>query len=60
LKKSKLLITTIAIDTLKKINNTTILPDAILLDLNMPVMDGWQFWMNLFILPIQKEISILL
>jgi CheY-like chemotaxis protein len=24
----------------------------------MPVMDGWQFWMNLFILPIKKEISI--
>jgi CheY-like chemotaxis protein len=37
------------IDTLKENrNNTTILPDAILLDLNMPVMDGWQFWMNLF------------
>jgi response regulator RpfG family c-di-GMP phosphodiesterase len=28
-------------------NNTTILPDAILLDLNMPVMAI--FWMNLFI-----------
>jgi CheY-like chemotaxis protein len=31
----------LAIDTLKENrNNTTILPDAILLDLNMPVMDG--------------------
>jgi CheY-like chemotaxis protein len=38
-------------------NNTTILPDAILLDLNMPVMDGWQF-LDEFILLAQKEISI--
>jgi CheY-like chemotaxis protein len=43
--------------TQKKIANTTILPDAILLDLNMPVMDGWQFWMNLFIYQSKKEIS---
>ena len=33
-----------AINDLKgKINNGGILPDLILLDINMPVMDGWQF-----------------
>ncbi|MFV8345344.1 response regulator [Flavobacterium sp. ZB4P13] len=34
------------------------LPDAILLDLNMPVMDGWQFLDEFILLPIKKEISI--
>jgi CheY-like chemotaxis protein len=34
------------------------LPDAILLDLNMPVMDGWQFLDEFVLLPIKKEISI--
>lgn len=33
-----------AINDLKeKINNGGILPDLILLDVNMPVLDGWQF-----------------
>jgi CheY-like chemotaxis protein len=46
------------LDTLKENrNNTTILPDAILLDLNMPVMDGWQFLDEFIHLPIKKEIS---
>jgi CheY-like chemotaxis protein len=27
----------------KNINNTEALPEIILLDLSMPVMDGWQF-----------------
>jgi len=27
----------------EKINNSEILPDIIFLDLNMPIMDGWQF-----------------
>ena len=35
-----------------------ILPDAILLDLNMPVMDGWQFLDEFISLPITKEIHI--
>ncbi|MFV8359773.1 response regulator [Flavobacterium sp. LS1P3] len=39
-------------------NNSEILPDAILLDLNMPVMDGWQFLDEFIHLPIKKEISI--
>ena len=33
-----------AINDLKeKINNGGILPDLILLDINMPILDGWQF-----------------
>lgn len=39
-------------------NDNEILPDAILLDLNMPVMDGWQFLDEFILLPIKKEISI--
>ena len=27
----------------EKINNSEVLPDIIFLDLNMPIMDGWQF-----------------
>ena len=34
------------------------LPDAILLDLNMPVMDGWQFLDEFIQLQIKKEIVI--
>ena len=48
-----------AIDKLKQnYHNNEILPDAILLDLNMPVMDGWQFLDEFILLPIQKKISI--
>ncbi|TDE30322.1 MULTISPECIES: response regulator [Flavobacterium] len=48
-----------AIDKLKENwNDSEILPDAILLDLNMPVMDGWQFLDEFIHLPIKKEISI--
>ncbi|TDE43902.1 response regulator [Flavobacterium rhamnosiphilum] len=39
-------------------NDNENLPDAILLDLNMPVMDGWQFLDEFILLPIKKEISI--
>jgi CheY-like chemotaxis protein len=34
------------------------LPDVILLDLNMPILDGWQFLDEFILLPIKKEISI--
>ena len=48
-----------AIDKLKQnASNHRVLPDAILLDLNMPAMDGWQFLDEFMLLPIKKEISI--
>ena len=48
-----------AIDKLKQnALDNGVLPDAILLDLNMPAMDGWQFLDEFMLLPIKKEISI--
>ena len=48
-----------AIDKLKQnASNNGVLPDAILLDLNMPAMDGWQFLDEFVLLPIKKEISV--
>ena len=48
-----------AIDKLKQnCADAEKLPDAILLDLNMPVMDGWQFLDEFSQLPIKKEIAI--
>lgn len=49
----------VALDKLKhNFNTNEILPDTILLDLNMPVMDGWQFLEEFLLLPIQKKITI--
>jgi CheY-like chemotaxis protein len=49
----------LALDEIKKNCDTTLkLPDVILLDLNMPVLDGWQFLDEFILLPIKKEISI--
>ncbi|MGO4904362.1 response regulator [Flavobacterium sp. W20_MBD1_R3] len=49
----------VALDKLKHSFNTNeILPDTILLDLNMPVIDGWQFLEEFLLLPIQKKITI--
>lgn len=36
----------------------TNLPDIILLDLNMPILDGWQFLDEFILLPLKKEIPI--
>lgn len=48
-----------ALDTLiENLNDSTNLPDVILLDLNMPVLDGWQFLDEFMLLPIEKEIAI--
>lgn len=48
-----------ALDDLKQnCNEESNLPDVILLDLNMPMIDGWQFLDEFILLPIKKNISI--
>ena len=49
-----------AINNLKPIikDNSANMPDIILLDLNMPIMDGWQFLDEFTKIPCQKEITI--
>jgi CheY-like chemotaxis protein len=50
-----------AIDDLQKsLENTELLPDIILLDINMPIMDGWEFMdeMELLKSQINKQINI--
>ncbi|CAM4038206.1 response regulator [Flavobacterium weaverense] len=39
-------------------NNEGLLPDAILLDINMPIMDGWQFLDEFIHLSLKKKISV--
>ena len=51
-----------AIDDLQKsLENTELLPDIILLDINMPIMDGWEFMdeMGLLKSQINKQINII-
>jgi CheY-like chemotaxis protein len=49
----------LALDELKKNCDTPLnLPDVILLDLNMPVLDGWQFLDEFILLAIKKEIPV--
>lgn len=48
-----------AIEHLQKaISTNAALPDVILLDLNMPLMDGWQFLEVFVKLPFHKEIPV--
>ena len=48
-----------AYDKLKAIFlNSESLPEIILLDLNMPIWDGWQFLEEFNKIPIEKEIKI--
>jgi CheY-like chemotaxis protein len=48
-----------AINKLKQnVGDNGNLPDAILLDLNMPFMDGWQFLDEFISLPLTKEIHV--
>lgn len=47
-----------AINSIK--NNLNNLPDIILLDINMPVMDGWEFLNEFEALNIEKKIAIYL
>lgn len=49
----------IALDSLKaNCYNPKNLPDIILLDLNMPILDGWQFLDEFILVPFKKEIPI--
>jgi CheY-like chemotaxis protein len=48
-----------ALDSLVSIvNSGTVLPDIILLDLNMPVMDGWQFLDEFIKMDLPRKITI--
>lgn len=45
-------------DLIPKLKQNTDLPDVILLDLNMPIMDGWQLLDELIKIPNSKNIPI--
>ncbi|MCJ7467179.1 MAG: response regulator [Maribacter sp.] len=40
------------------LKNNEEVPDIIFLDINMPIMDGWQFLEEFIALPIQKKVRI--
>ncbi|MEO9892445.1 response regulator [Aurantibacter sp.] len=49
----------LAIDSIKnEVENSGNIPDIIFLDINMPIMDGWQFMAEFITLPITKKIRI--
>lgn len=45
-------------DLLPKLRNNQDVPDVILLDLNMPIMDGWQLLDELIKIPNSKKVPI--
>ncbi|SHJ12165.1 response regulator [Aquimarina spongiae] len=48
-----------ALDALTKlISDEEKLPDVILLDLNMPILDGWQFLDEFIKVPVSKKITV--
>lgn len=48
-----------ALENLREnVRNKAELPDIILLDLNMPIMDGWQFLDEFMLLPLFKEVHV--
>jgi len=49
----------LAIDGIKKVlNENKSVPDVIFLDINMPIMDGWQFLEEFIELPIEEKVRI--
>lgn len=48
----------IAIDGINDLQKKENIPDLIFLDINMPIMDGWQFLEEFIKLPIQKKVRI--
>lgn len=49
----------LAIDEIKTLlNSNQPIPEVIFLDINMPIMDGWQFLQEFINLPIKKSIRI--
>lgn len=49
----------LAIDGIKKaINDNKSVPEVIFLDINMPIMDGWQFLEEFIVLPIKEKVRI--
>ncbi len=49
----------LALEEIKEIHQKTRkLPDVIFLDINMPIMDGWQFLEEFIALPLDKKVRI--